>query len=109
MKGFLTVAKAKEDPNLHTKLFVKVPFNQDNNMTWRMNMSFFGDPDGGEISAYQLLQHLLPFRTPKMYFVDINRDTTNYIMITEQIPFKRNGEDCKPYDIVPTIGKYQDF
>lgn len=109
MKALITVQYATPDKNLHEELFVKVPFNQDNNLMWRMNMSFFGDPDGGEVSAYQFLQHLLPFRTPKMYFVDMSRATTNYIIVTEQIPFMPKGMDSRPYEIVPTIGKFQDF
>jgi len=109
MKGFLTVQYAKESPDLHTELFVKVPFGEEDNMTWRMNMSFFGDPDGGEISAYQFLTYLLPFRTPKMYFADIARSTTNYIIITEKIPFSKKGTQCQPYEIHPTVGKYQDY
>merc|ERR1711939_209352 len=72
LKAFLTVEYAKSDPNLHTELFVKVPF-AESNMTWRMNMSMFGDPDGGEISSYNFLGHLVPFRMPKMYFADISR------------------------------------
>uniref|UniRef100_A0A7S4R679 Uncharacterized protein n=1 Tax=Alexandrium monilatum TaxID=311494 RepID=A0A7S4R679_9DINO len=109
MKGLVTVQYEKDDPKLHTELFVKVPFQSTDNMTWRMNMSMFGDPDGGEISAYQFLTYMLPFRTPKMYFVDISRKTTNYIIITEKIPFPPKGGELAPYHIHPASGKYQDF
>lgn len=109
MKGLLTVEYAKADPELHTELFVKVPFAEGDNMTWRMNMSMFGDPDGAEISSYQFLSHLLPFRIPKLYFADIARSTTNYILITEKIAFMPKGTECKPYEIHPSTGKCQDF
>lgn len=108
LKGFLTIEYAKPNPDLHTELFVKVPFGAEN-LTWRMNMSMFGDPDGAEISAYNFLPHLLPFRMPKMYFADIARSTTNYLQVTERILFSKKGTDCKPYQIHPAIGKYQDY
>jgi len=109
MKGFVSVEYEKDDPKLHTELFVKVPFQASDNMTWRMNMSMFGDPDGGEISAYQFLTNMLPFRTPKMYFVDISRQSTNYIIVTEKIPFSSKGSQMEPFHIHPAIGKYQDY
>lgn len=109
LKAFLTVEYSKPNPALHTKLFVKVPFPAADNMQWRMNMSFFGDPDGAELSVYQFLAHLLPFKIPKLYFCDIARPTTNYIIITEQVLFSPKGHNCAPYEIYPAIGKYQDF
>ena len=33
-----------------------------------------------------------PFRIPKLYFADINRDTTNYVLIVERIPFGKRGK-----------------
>merc|ERR1719310_2358091 len=72
-------------------------------------MSMFGDPDGGEISSYNFLGHLVPFRMPKMYFADISRKTTNYIQVTERILFAKKGTECLPYQIHPATGKYQDY
>jgi len=54
-----------------------------------------------------------------LYFCEINRDTTNYILITERIPFGRRGRiehgkvvekiARKPYEVLPVCGKYQDY
>ena len=58
-----------------------------------------------------------PFRIPKLYFADINRDTTNYVLIVERIPFGKRGKIVngkvekvprKPFEILPVCGKYQD-
>lgn len=109
MKGLITVEYAQPDPDLHTDLFVKVPFAEEDNMTWRMNMSFFGDPDGAEVSVYTFLAYLLPFRIPKPYYADIARATTNYLIVTEKINFAPKKKKCSPYEIHPACGKYQDY
>jgi hypothetical protein len=58
-----------------------------------------------------------PFRIPKLYFADINRDTTNYVLIVERIPFGKRGKIVngkveklprKSYEILPVCVKYQD-
>ena len=58
-----------------------------------------------------------PFRIPKLYFADINRDTTNYVLIVERIPFGKRGKIVngkveklprKSFEILPVCGKYQD-
>jgi|EP00966_Prymnesium_polylepis_P041729 hypothetical protein len=45
-------------------------------------------------------------------FADISRETTNYILITECIPFPprdRMGEAFAPLAILPKLGKFQDM
>ena len=71
----------------------------------------WGDLDASELSIYQFYEGLLPVRIPKLYFADICRETTNYILITEAIdypPRSRSGEAFAPYAILPKCGKYQD-
>ena len=44
-------------------------------------------------------------------FADISRETTNYILVTECIPFPprdRLGEAFGPLAILPKLGKFQD-
>lgn len=57
-----------------------------------------------------------PFRIPKLYFADINRDTTNYVLTVERINFGKRGKvvngkvepiQRKPFEILPVCGKYQ--
>ena len=79
----------------------------------RLSRAQFGDGDGRELSVYMFLEDLLPVRIPKLYFCDLSRETTNYVLITECIPY---GEGCdtppaspaSPGLILPKCGKYQD-
>lgn len=119
MKMFLTVEYEKPDPELHTELFVKYPYLYEEHPSSRAEVSGYNDIDGPEISVALRLQQLFPFRTAKFYFCDICRETTNWILITETIPFSRRGKvengkivekiEYKPYDILPVCGKYQDW
>eukprot|EP00930_Biecheleria_cincta_P042233 TRINITY_DN29053_c0_g1_i2.p1 TRINITY_DN29053_c0_g1~~TRINITY_DN29053_c0_g1_i2.p1 ORF type:complete len:642 (-),score=94.17 TRINITY_DN29053_c0_g1_i2:179-2041(-) len=121
-KAFIEVQYAKPDPNLHTKLFAKFPwdyFESETGKIYRMQISTYGDMDSAEILTNICCEHLLPFRIPKVYFADINRDTTNYVLIVERIPFGRRGKvvdgkvveqiERKPFEILPVCGKYQDY
>merc|ERR1719188_1615403 len=91
MKGLLTVRYAQESPDLHTELFMKVPFSEEDNMAQRQRCSFFADFDGADMLAQHFLLHLLPFKSPKLYFCDISRKTSNYILITERVMFSPKG------------------
>lgn len=51
-------------------------------------------------------------RTPRCYFCDMNRKTTNFIFVTERIEYgKFNAWDAKykPGEILPAPGKYRDW
>lgn len=89
-KAFIELEYAKPDPNLHSQLFAKYPwdyFESETGKTYRMQISTYGDMDSAELLTSICCEHLFPFRIPKLYFADINRDTTNYVLIVERIPF----------------------
>mmetsp|Transcript_84336 Transcript_84336/g.187322 ORF Transcript_84336/g.187322 Transcript_84336/m.187322 type:complete len:599 (-) Transcript_84336:18-1814(-) len=120
-KAFVTLKYLKPDPNLHTKLFAKMPwdyFESETAKRERMQISTYNDNDSVELLTSMCLELLLPFRIPKLYFCDINRDTTNYVLITERIPFGKRGKMVhgrvekvrrKPFEVLPVCGKYQDY
>ncbi|CAE7742245.1 FNTB [Symbiodinium pilosum] len=121
-KAFIELQYAKPDPNLHTKLFAKYPwdfFESETGKRYRMQISTYQDMDSLELLTNISCEHLFPFRIPKLYFADINRDTTNYVLIVERIPFGRRGKvvngkvtekiERKPFEILPVCGKYQDY
>mmetsp|Transcript_87776 Transcript_87776/g.272830 ORF Transcript_87776/g.272830 Transcript_87776/m.272830 type:complete len:484 (+) Transcript_87776:198-1649(+) len=123
MKALLTVEFLRQDPELHKKLFVKYPYECDYESPLpfvRYSLSRGADDhDGLEIAVNLALPHLFPFRTPKVYFCDICRDTTNWIMVQECIPYAEKGQmenghlleppELKPFDMLPACNKYQDF
>jgi len=121
-KAFVTLEYEKPDPNLHTELFAKFPWDyheSEGGKTYRMQISCYGDNDAPELLTYMCCEHLFPFRIPKLYFCDINRDTTNYMLIIERVPFGKRGKIQKgrivekiernPFDVLPVCGKYQDY
>lgn len=126
-KAFFTVEYEKDDPSLHTRLFAKMPWDphgsypgvpESTPQVYRTQISG-GDGDCAEIMTSCFYAHLFPFPVPKFYWGDICRDTTNFIFITECLPFGKRGkvekgkvvEEIKrePYDMLPVCGKYQDF
>jgi len=124
-KAFLKVKYAKEDPELHTDLFVKMPWSVSGESKemggddlWRWKISCFQDNDGQEVTVYRMLGPIFPFKIPKYYFADICRENTNYILITEKLQFgKKVGQswamseskDFAPYEALPLAEKYWDF
>lgn len=120
-KAFIDLEYAKFDPNLHTQLFAKYPwdyFESETGKAYRMQISTYNDMDSLELLTSICCEHLFPFRIPKLYFADINRDTTNYVLIVERIPFGKRGKIVngkvekvprKPFEILPVCGKYQDY
>jgi len=80
--AFLTVAYAKQEPGLHTELFVKVPPAD-------MDHKFL--QSGSSHSEVQMLrrsrQGAFPVEVARYYFGDYCSHTTNYILITERIKF----------------------
>jgi len=119
-KAFLTVEYLKPDPELHTELFAKYPYEYDFKPTHRYFLSGQFDNDGKEVATNLYVSHLFPFRTPKVYFADICRTTTNYILITETVPFGEKPKiqegkfvsemkEYSPYEILPGCSKFQDY
>ena len=120
-KALLTVEYAKPDNGLHTRLFVKCPwtYEGEHGKYNRTLLSVqYGDGDGLELSTYQFLEGLLPMRIPKLYYADICRESSNYFLITECVPFTARGRttkdtlldwrDTPPKLLLPKSGKYQD-
>jgi len=98
-------------PDLHTKLFIKLPFAFDGKNKYdRMQISINQQPgDLAEVDSYRLLEASLPFRMPKYYYADISNETTNFILITECIPFgDKNREHFAPYEVQPAYRKFFD-
>merc|ERR1719399_1850421 len=98
-KFLFEVEYEKPDPNLHTKLFAKVPFPFDGaTKTDRLSSSVNKQPaELYEVNAYRMLEAYLPMRTPRFYFGDISNETSNWIIITERIDFHDfNGNNFGP-------------
>eukprot|EP00438_Fugacium_kawagutii_P006461 Skav224965 [mRNA] locus=scaffold3893:17080:25909:+ [translate_table: standard] len=50
-----------------------------------------GNNAGKFLLSVRLAETTLPVRTPKFYYGDISNETTNYILITERVPFVGAG------------------
>jgi len=102
IKAFFTVEYSQPDVALHTELFVKMPWNFEQNPQYRtLISSVYGDGDGLELSVYVYLEGILPIPIPQYYFGDICRETTQYVLVTEKIAYGGGT-------ILPPCGKYQD-
>jgi len=115
MKGWLEVAYEKPHPMLHNDLFVKLPFPYTP-QNERTKNSFNSMPDEPEIMVNRLFGPTLPFRIPKYYYGDISYETSNYILISEKIPYKttswlEGGKDMvlAPNEVEPRIVKFKDY
>mmetsp|Transcript_50400 Transcript_50400/g.90498 ORF Transcript_50400/g.90498 Transcript_50400/m.90498 type:complete len:452 (-) Transcript_50400:147-1502(-) len=116
-KFLFEVRYAKPDPDLHTKLFAKVPFAASGKtMSDRLSSSVNKQPaELYEINAYRYLEATLPMKTPRFYFGDISNETSNWIIITERIDFhdfngnnfgKPSAETPKPLPPYEIEGPY---
>mmetsp|Transcript_116805 Transcript_116805/g.260884 ORF Transcript_116805/g.260884 Transcript_116805/m.260884 type:complete len:659 (-) Transcript_116805:90-2066(-) len=120
-KAMFNVKYATPDSNLHSQLFAKMPyepFESEDSFGRRIGFSAFSDGETVELSTNVFCEHLFPFRIPKVYFCDLCRETTNSVLITERIPFSKRGlivngkpevVDRKPFEVLPSCGKYQDY
>eukprot|EP00747_Dinoflagellata_sp_TGD_P182272 gnl/TRDRNA2_/TRDRNA2_36459_c0_seq1.p1 gnl/TRDRNA2_/TRDRNA2_36459_c0~~gnl/TRDRNA2_/TRDRNA2_36459_c0_seq1.p1 ORF type:complete len:593 (+),score=127.09 gnl/TRDRNA2_/TRDRNA2_36459_c0_seq1:75-1853(+) len=102
------VEYSKNVKGLHTKLFAKIPFPLDGKTrSDRMASSIMQQgQDIGEINAHRLFESRLPFEIPRYYFGDVSNETTNWILITQQIPFGQRVDD-RVYD--PPYEKGRDW
>jgi len=100
-------------PGKHTQLFAKIPFPMTpDTRSDRIAQSVMGFQGGelGEINVSRLLESRLPFRIPKYYFGDFSNETTNWILITERIPFNSfSKEKLEPFDVEPPYEKMMDW
>lgn len=102
--------------DLHTKLFAKCPFAMTKETSSdRMSSSVLKQPmDFAEINTYRLLESFFPMKTPKFYYGDISSTTSNFILITERIPY--TGYDgvsrdtpLKPFEVEGPYDKCKDW
>mmetsp|Transcript_35157 Transcript_35157/g.81624 ORF Transcript_35157/g.81624 Transcript_35157/m.81624 type:complete len:590 (+) Transcript_35157:57-1826(+) len=118
LKCTFTVEYKEDKPYLHKKLFAKLPHKPGGSD--RYYVSCMWNHDRPEIVFNIFLHHTVPFRVPKFYFGDISAGTTNFILITEAIPwakdeyedpdkFVRKKRDFKPMEIEFAYDKYMDW
>lgn len=95
-KFLFEVEYAVQEEGLHTKLFAKIPHAYEGaTQSDRLSSSVNKQPmELYELNANRLLEATLPVKIPKYYFGDISNETSNWILITEQIPFA----DWEPLD-----------
>ncbi|CAE7291750.1 unnamed protein product [Symbiodinium sp. KB8] len=107
-KLIFDVEYEKDAPDLHTKLFAKIPFPlAGNTLSDRMASSVMqSGAEIGEINAQRLLESRLPFQIPRYYFADVSNETSNWILITERIPFGLKDGDRK---VDPAYEKMMDW
>lgn len=88
-KFLFEVEYEKPSPDLHTKLFAKIPFPLDaKTKSDRLSSSVNKQPqEYAEINTYRLLESTIPVSIPKYYYGDISCDSTNWILITERVNF----------------------
>lgn len=113
-KFLFEVKYAKNLQHLHTKLFAKVPFMMTPaTKTDRLSSSVYKQPmDLCEINTYRLFEAALPMKTPKYYYADISNETSNFILITERIPYAEISSrkpQLQPFEIEGPYDKCKDF
>lgn len=113
-KFLFEVRYAKQGQGLHTHLFAKVPFALSGpTQSDRFSSSVYKQPmDFMELNTYRLLESALPFATPRFYYGDISNETTNFILITERVPFaEHQGRKARmaPYEVEGPFDKCKDF
>lgn len=107
LKATLKVEYKVDTPYLHKELFVKLPHKGGSD---RYFVSCMWNHDRPELIFYIWLEKFVPFRVPKFYFGDISAKTTNYVLITEKIPFSEPGKKTfKPGEVEPPYDKHKDW
>ena len=85
-KAFVHVTYAKGGSRLGSRLFVKVPASDPE------RKRFLADTVPFEVEfARRSAEHPLPFSVPRYYFGDYSARTSNYILITETVPYGEAG------------------
>jgi len=108
LKCTFSVEYKKDEPYLHKQLFAKLPHKPGGSD--RYYVSCMWNHDRPEIIFNIFVQDSVPFRVPKFYFGDISAHTTNFILITESIPWSACGKkEFEPGEIEPAYDKYKDW
>lgn len=102
-KFLFEVRYKRHDEGLHRKLFAKVPHPlEGTTKSDRLSSSVNKQPmELYELNASRLLEATLPCKIPKFYFGDISNETSNWILITERVPFA----DPEPLDFAGELAK----
>lgn len=95
-------------------LFIKMPHEyKATNERQKNSFGNGGMMDWSEVTFYNVCGGRfgrLPFKSPKMYFCDMCRRTTNFINIVEKIPYARTGTmTVNPGEYYPAPEKYKDW
>jgi len=107
-KFLLTVKYKKDQPYLHTDLFVKLPHEPKGSDRYYVSVMWGHDRPESVFNIWQ--NAWVPIRTPKVYFCDICRESTNFILITEQVKFGPwDKKEWGPGDIEPAYNKLRDY
>lgn len=109
LKCIINVEYESDAPYLHKKLFIKFPHKMGSD---RYYVSCLWDHDRPEVVFNIWLSSCVPCRVPKFYFGDICTETTNFILITESVPFA-SGPPCPPGlapgEVEPPYDKFKDW
>mmetsp|Transcript_87489 Transcript_87489/g.265473 ORF Transcript_87489/g.265473 Transcript_87489/m.265473 type:complete len:510 (-) Transcript_87489:45-1574(-) len=112
-KALFHVEYEKPDEMLDTRLFMKQPYPLWENQQQRFiseGQGKFGDCFGGEISFYRFLSPHVPFPVPKLYFGDLNRESTEACIINYAVEWPEEGkQQYGPYEVLPPCGKCEDY
>jgi len=104
----------KSGPGDNTEgMFIKMPHEfTGKNERYKNSVSSFG-MDWSEVTFYNVFGGRfgeLPFKSPKMYFCDMSRKTTNFINCVERIPYAKTGTmEIGIGEYYPAPEKYKDW
>ncbi len=107
-KFFLSVDYEKPDPALHTELFVKFSRDFDDEIRDRGR-----DQLEPEVRLALLSRSPgFPIAVPACYFADYHRDSGTGVLITQRIPFGRDGlepihQKCLDYELPEPLQHYR--
>mmetsp|Transcript_42499 Transcript_42499/g.95975 ORF Transcript_42499/g.95975 Transcript_42499/m.95975 type:complete len:589 (-) Transcript_42499:77-1843(-) len=113
LKILLTVTYKNGPGDLTEGMFIKMPHEfTGKNERFKNSVTGFG-MDWSEVTFYNVFGSRfgdLPFKSPRMYFCDIARKTTNFVNIVERIPYAKTGTmNVEPGEYFPAPEKYKDW
>eukprot|EP00411_Alexandrium_monilatum_P015794 CAMPEP_0175278066 /NCGR_PEP_ID=MMETSP0093-20121207/49329_1 /TAXON_ID=311494 /ORGANISM="Alexandrium monilatum, Strain CCMP3105" /LENGTH=542 /DNA_ID=CAMNT_0016573035 /DNA_START=12 /DNA_END=1640 /DNA_ORIENTATION=+ len=108
IKVMLSVEYSKPAGDATQHFFIKIPHKMGNKSE-RHKVSILLNNDFPEVMFNVLFVPQAPFKCPRCYFADINRETTNYIVIQERLFYSPKKESYAPGELLPAPGKYLDY
>mmetsp|Transcript_74918 Transcript_74918/g.231431 ORF Transcript_74918/g.231431 Transcript_74918/m.231431 type:complete len:628 (+) Transcript_74918:2-1885(+) len=113
LKILLRVEYKNGPGDLTEGMFIKMPHEfTGKNERYKNSVTSFG-MDWSEVTFYNVFGGRfghLPFKSPRMYFCDMCRRTTNFVNIVEQIPYAKTGTmTVRPGEYYPAPEKYRDW